>query len=332
MSKFDEIKIPSNLSSITNSAIERADRDKKRKGHKKGFIVAASVCIICAGALGVGTLNPSLAESVPIVHDLFKELNNKLNLGYEKPNKIQGIGDTKTSNGVSLTIDEASSDGYSIYLTYTIKSEEKLPRNEQFKPYGEDSGFLDFDGVKRIKTKGIEMVTASSSGGYFKDNYTYVGIKKYGLHQGNKNIPKYIDLDLNISSIGIHSKNSYINGEWKFKLRVNTNDTIKNIKPKNTSNIYNVTNVGISSSNIVFDIEVPKEKYSDYSLNLDELLKVYLDDEQTLSSEGYKISEDKNRVTYRAVIVYNDYPGKNHPNKLIFEFDDKNKVEAFLND
>ena len=303
---------------------------KIRKKINKALVTVASICVISIGMLGIGIMNPALADSIPVVHNIFKDLNTKLGLGYRDPSEIQAIGESRIYNGVSLSIEEASSDGYSINLTYVIKSDKKLPRDNDYKPYGEDSGDFSFYGEHKLNNKNLEIASHHNVGGYFKDDYTFIGMVRYDLNQQNKDIPDYIYFDLDIDGIGHPTKDIVMEGKWKFSFKINTNEDMKNIKPSAKSNNFNISNVGISKQNLIIDIEVLKSNEDFTASSLDQSIEIYLDNYSMEATYCYKISESNGNSTYRVVSTLYDSPNVEKPKTLDIKFKNNDKFSISL--
>lgn len=126
MTKFDDIKIPHNIKEETRKTIGKGRSLKK----KFKYLKVASVAILSIG-VSIGTLNPYLANEIPILNSIFENMSFGMGAKDDYARYAQGINLTKTVNGVSITIDEVVCDSHRIYFTYTIKSKNKLPRQNE---------------------------------------------------------------------------------------------------------------------------------------------------------------------------------------------------------
>ena len=109
------------------------DKDKLKKNMRsqiktksklrKNISVAASICLIGRGLFVASVINPSLASGIPVIENIFEDLNETFCLNTSYSTYAQGIGQTQTKNGVTVSIEEAVSDGHNLYLTYKIKSQ-----------------------------------------------------------------------------------------------------------------------------------------------------------------------------------------------------------------
>ena len=67
-----------------------------------------------------------------------------------------------------------------MYLTYKIKSQEKLARYDKYEPFGEKSGQLVMYNDVKIDNDGSD-VGGTTLQGYYKDEYTFVGMESYQI-------------------------------------------------------------------------------------------------------------------------------------------------------
>lgn len=325
LDKYEDLK-------IDKDKLKKKMREqiKVKSNLKRNIVKVASICIVGGGLVVAGIMNPSLANKIPVIENIFEDLNDKFSLGYRDPSEIQLIGESRKYNGVSLSIEQALSDGYSISLTYVIKSDKKLPRDNDYKPYGEQSGDFYFYGEHELNNEDLEIASYQNLGGYFKDEYTFVGIIRYDLYHQNKDIPKYIDFDLDINGIGHPDKDVIMNGKWKFSLKINTNESIKNIKSSAKSNNFNISNVGISNQNLIIDIEVLKSNEDFTAANLGKYIEIYLDNTLIGVSYCYKISESNGNSTYRVVSTLYYSPNEEEANILDIKFKNNDEFNISL--
>lgn len=236
-----------------------------RRKFKKSIIIAASVSIVGLGLIGAGIIEPSLADSIPVVKEIFEELNYKFKLGYIDYNDIQQVGVSCTSNGTTITIEEAISDGSNIFLTYSIQSDKKLPRDiipDEYKTegYDENKGDMMLYGDLKSRTKDIFIHESQNLGGYFKDEYNYIGVGVYEVNFKGMNIPEYINFEIDINSLGsvMTEYDDMIKGNWKFNLNIDTISNLKTIDINESKDGFKINNIIVSPYSIVADIEVPE--------------------------------------------------------------------------
>lgn len=121
MNKFDDIKLPKNIKEETRRTIKKANHLKLKKKNKLLRFIALIILSIGVCAC---ELDYSLAEKATNLHKIIQDItsnpkDNCLNYG-------QGVNLKETVGNISITIDEINYDGYKIYFTYTIKSNDRL--------------------------------------------------------------------------------------------------------------------------------------------------------------------------------------------------------------
>ncbi len=116
--------------------IHRRRKDKMNKFGKIGKCVAAVVAAAVIGIAGLGYFNPVLAAKIPLIGKIFEEVEDDATYSgnYSDKKTIltneDSVGNLDTSDytvsdkGITLTASEAYCDGYSIFLTVNIESED----------------------------------------------------------------------------------------------------------------------------------------------------------------------------------------------------------------
>ncbi len=161
--RFDAIPIPEELDSAVKAGIQEGIRQQRKLYRKQiilryGTIAAAALIVICAGVLLVS--DPSLAAKLPFVGRIFstvqEEISYKGNFsdsaevyvegditGSQNKNVTQtseeggaGISEeeesnpyVQTSNGLTVTVSEASCSSQALYLALCIENEEAFPED-----------------------------------------------------------------------------------------------------------------------------------------------------------------------------------------------------------
>ena len=126
-------------------APEISDREirihKRRKGKMKKFgkigkYAAAVVAAVVIGTCGLGYLNPVLAAKIPLIGKIFEKVEDDAAYSGDYADKKtvltneDSVGNLDTSDytvsdkGITLTASETYCDGYSIFLTVNIESED----------------------------------------------------------------------------------------------------------------------------------------------------------------------------------------------------------------
>lgn len=302
---------------------------KAKSKFKKNIAVASSACIVGLGLIGAGIINPSLANGIPVIENIFEDLNETFGLDKTHTKYAQGIGKTQTVNGTTVSIEEAVSDGHNLYLTYKIKSEKKLPRGE-YKPYGENSGDLMLYNDIKIDNGG-SLMGGKSLVGYYRDDYTFVGMESYQIEFKGKEAPRNFNVKIKINNIGDTNSDigDTIKGPFKFSLNIDSKADLDLIEVNESRDGYKVKNVEVSPYSINVNIEFPKDFVSDREDILKQV-NLYDNKGERIASQGYDengIKVNKTRVENNTVydtISFNykeaDYDLK--PDYIIVKFED----------
>ncbi len=63
---------------------------KAKSKFKKNIAVASSACIVGLGLIGAGIINPSLANGIPVIENIFEDLNETFGLDKTHTKYAQG--------------------------------------------------------------------------------------------------------------------------------------------------------------------------------------------------------------------------------------------------
>lgn len=132
MSKYDDIKIPDNIDDITKNAISKGRKQKNIRKYKNVMVASIATLVVGGGVMGV--INPSLADSIPIVKNIVKYFDNN------KDSRFKGDKREleKTSNSLNLSIKDKgiefkvnsiSYDESCMTVFYTIKTDKNIKEN-----------------------------------------------------------------------------------------------------------------------------------------------------------------------------------------------------------
>lgn len=303
---------------------------KSKSKLKKNITKVAGIFIVGGGLVVAGIINPSLANKIPVIENIFEDLNETFGLDTVDGRYAQGIGQTQTKNGVTVSIEEAVSDGHNLYLTYKIKSEEKLPRYDEYRPYGGNSGeFAIYSDIKIDKDG--SWVTGTGLTGYYKDEYTFVGMESYQLEFKGKEAPSNFNVKIKINHIGGVFANikEMIKGPFKFSLNIDSKVDKEVIAVNKSQDGYKVRTIEVSPYGINVNVEFPKNYVSDR----DDILKevnLYDDTGKQVASHGYsydiiKSNETRveNNTVYDTILFnYKENNCNSKPDYLILKFED----------
>ena len=132
MSKYDEIKMPDNIDAITKNAISKGRKQKNIRKYKNVMVASITTLVVVGGVMGV--INPSLADSIPIVRNIVKYFDNN------KDSRFKGDKREleKTSNslnlsvkdkGIEFKVNSISYDESCMTVFYTIKTDKNIKEN-----------------------------------------------------------------------------------------------------------------------------------------------------------------------------------------------------------
>ena len=342
MDKFRNIEIPKNIDEITKKAISRGKFEKSKQNYKKISIACGLSMMFLTWFIGAGILNPSLVSAMPKVQKIFEDLNRNFGLDREYINYTQGIGKSQTINGVTVSIDEAVSDGHNLYLTYIITSEDKLPRVEN---NGVDNDILEIE--SEINIENSTLLGATSLSGYYKDDYTFVGMESYNLSFYGEEAPKEFDIDLNIKRIykydNLHRKLvDEKKGPFNFNFKVNTTIDVNTISVNKSKDKLKVNKVEVSPYSINVNIAFPKsyiqepDKLLEYSVVVDASYKEGKNiARKSYSLDDLDISGAKlvgNTVYDSILINYKELGFNKKPEYIVVKFLDKNTPQQKQNE
>lgn len=303
---------------------------KSKSKLKKNITKVAGIFIVGGGLVVAGIINPSLANKIPVIENIFEDLNETFGLDTVDSRYAQGIGQTQTKNGVTVSIEEAVSDGHNLYLTYKIKSEEKLPRYDEYRPYGGNSGeFAIYSDIKIDKDG--SWVTGTGLTGYYKDEYTFVGMESYQLEFKGKEAPSNFNVKIKINHIGGVFANieEMIKGPFKFSLNIDSKVDKEVIAVNKLQDGYKVRTIEVSPYGINVNVEFPKDYVSDREDILKEV-NLYDDKGKQVASHGYsydiiKSNETRveNNTVYDTILFnYKENNCNSKPDYLILKFED----------
>lgn len=220
--------LPEKLEKDISETIANLPKIKQDKGKMfKKTVTAAAITL--ATIIGLSAQCPVYAQNILEGKSVFQLLSDKNMIDKDYINYKSDLNLSKTSNGVTVTINSIVYDGIDLSIGYTVES------NTEFKS---TPHILD----KEFKIDGNETSFSSSGTGYFIDKNTYVGVDTFNVNTnylpkevkqhvlgGDVNIPENFTMDLNIREFL-----DGIKGEWDFKFKVSTDKVKGKVKDINT--------------------------------------------------------------------------------------------------
>lgn len=132
MSKYDDIKMPDNIDDITKNAISKGRKQKNIRKYKNVMVASIATLVVGGGVMGV--INPSLADSIPIVKNIVNYFDNNKDSRF-KCDKHE-LEKTSTSlnlfvkdKGIEFKVNSISYDESCMTIFYTIKTDKNIKEN-----------------------------------------------------------------------------------------------------------------------------------------------------------------------------------------------------------
>ena len=249
--KLDQILKQALAPEIDDSEIRIHKRRKDKMGifKKIGTGVAAAVAAAVLGVGGLGYFNPVLAAKIPLIGKIFEKVEEDATYSGDFSDKKtvltkeDAAGNLDTSDytvsdkGITLTASEAYCDGYSIFLTVNIESEDAdfthIPRHYTGMNIADDKTAAGFyiDGKWRVDGRSDEWLENTFDGEVI-DSHTFAGMLKINLakkHAGSGELSLTVngrgyDDDTMIGGEEI-SASHWTEGSWNITIPFEVNET-----------------------------------------------------------------------------------------------------------
>lgn len=125
-SEFKEIEVSELEKAKVKSTLRTSiKQQRKKKSWKKNLAVAAMVIGLSVPMFGLTF--PTYAGSIPMIGDIFRFLDNGRTGMYDEYKEYSTeLNMTEVSNGIRITINDVIFDGKTVFLTYSLESEQDL--------------------------------------------------------------------------------------------------------------------------------------------------------------------------------------------------------------
>ena len=265
--------------------IHRRRKDKMNKFGKIGKCVAAVVAAAVIGIAGLGYFNPVLAAKIPLIGKIFEEVEDDATYSgnYSDKKTIltneDSVGNLDTSDytvsdkGISLTASEAYCDGYSIFLTVNIESEDAdfthIPEHYTGMNVADNQTAAGFyiGGTWSVDGGSPEWLENTFDGKVI-DSHTFVGMLKINLaekHTGSG------ELKLNVNGLGYDddrmldgeeiSASHWTDGSWSIVIPFEVNGTdVKTIEVGEKKGNITLEDVVVSPYQVIVHATTPGEQ------------------------------------------------------------------------
>lgn len=253
MRELDKIKVPNNLDKLTDKAIEKGVKYKKSQKRKVKYIgmVAVFSLIFTTGLVTTG-----VADEIPLLGNVFKELRNELGLRGE----VKGVNvstEPIVQNGVSIQAQDAICDDYGVYVSFVVKTDKDKPFLNNLNDKQllvSERGVVDFEDGE------LETLGLSGLQGKFIDEHTFIGVKSFSFN-GKKDIPKNFNINVEFESVALNSVEDNVprvSGNWKFNIPVEYKKGIKEINTNIKNGNIEIEKISIGKLNTELVVKGPK--------------------------------------------------------------------------
>ena len=265
--------------------IDRRRKDKMNKFGKIGTGAAAAVAAAVIGIGGLGYFNPVLAAKIPLIGKIFEKVEDDATYSGDYTDKKtvltneDSAGNLDTSDytvsdkGISLTASETYCDGYSIFLTVNIESENAdfthIPEHYTGMNAADNQTAAGFyiNGTWSVDGSSPERIENTFDGEVI-DSHTFAGMLKIDLaekHTGSG------ELNLNVNGLGYDddrmldgeeiSASHWTDGSWNIIIPFEVNETdVKIIEVGEKKGSMTLEDVVVSPYQVVVHVTTPGEQ------------------------------------------------------------------------
>lgn len=275
MNKKDKfnIDIPDSLDMAIDSGINKGYKEIQHKKSSKRKLITGIAAASLALFITFGITNPALAAKLPIVGNVFKSIEKNLIFPSEYSKYATSVNETVTDNGLSITLSEILCDGQSVYVTYTVESEEPF----KYTSY-DNSGTMNMkqlitnEAYHNVDFTSEELDTSGFAGleGEFVDEHTFIGVEEYKLSAIDTDIPDEFIFKNKIICVENYDvtsdKTTVIRGEWAFEVPVKVDKSLT--KVVDISGIENefikVNSLSVTPFEMVIGVKYNKGEWHEY--------------------------------------------------------------------
>ncbi len=265
--------------------IHKRRKGKMSKFGKIGKCVAAVVAAAVIGIGGFGYFNPVLAAKIPLIGKIFERVEDDAIYSGDYTDKKtvltneDSAGNLDTSDyivsdkGITLTVSEAYCDGYSIFLTVNIESEDAdfthIPKHYTGMKVADNrtaAGFY-IDGTWSVDGGSPELLRNTFDGEVI-DSHTFAGMLKIDLAEKQTGSG---ELNLNINGLGYDddrmldggeiSASHWTDGSWNIAIVFAVNNTdVKTIEVGEKKGNITLEDVVVSPYQVIVHATTPGEQ------------------------------------------------------------------------
>ena len=265
--------------------IHRRRKVKMKRFGKTGTAAAAAVAAAVIGTLGLGYFNPVLAAKIPLIGKIFEKVEDDATYSGDYTDKKtvltneDSVGNLDTSDytvsdkGITLTASESYCDGYSIFLTVNIESEDAdfthIPEHYTGMNAADNrtsAGFY-IRGTWSVDGSSPEWLENTFDGKVI-DSHTFAGMLKIDLAK------KYTgsgELNFNVTGLGYDddrmldaeeiTASHWTDGSWNIVIPFEVNATdVKTIEVGETEGNITLEDVVVSPYQVIVHAVTPGEQ------------------------------------------------------------------------
>ena len=265
--------------------IHRRRKDKVNKLGKIGKGAAAAVAAVVIGVCGLGYFNPVLAAKIPLVGKIFEKIEDDVTYSGDYTEKgtvltnedhagsLDTADFTVSDQGITLTASEVYCDGYSVFLTVNIESEDAdfthIPRHYTGMNAADErtaAGFY-IDGTWSVDGS-TPVWLENRFEGEVIDSHTFAGMLKIDLakkHAGSG------ELNLDVSGLGHDddrmldaediSASHWTDGSWNIVVPFEVNESdVKIIEVGEKKGNITLEDVVVSPYQVIVHATTPGEQ------------------------------------------------------------------------
>ena len=275
--EIDDIYVPvDKLDAIILKTVQESI-PKRKKSLRNKLVYSMAAAVAAFGLLiGSATVSPVMAtivSQIPIIGSIFSQSGEH---GLERVSELgltQVVGQSKTVNGITITIDEVFYDGTRVTVGYSQESEEPLD-NIYIHPN------FEVDGKRMVSGTFVREVTPT-----FWTNV--ISIEPYRMV-----LPKSFDLGMSFEG-----KNGE---EWHFSAPVEEQPGVQQVAINHSQQTDGVDlfveNIKIGRTGFLLRYEVASEKYHDVLTFVEFRIVDSLGNELALSGGGKENGYERGRV------------------------------------
>ena len=265
--------------------IHRRRQDKMNKFGQIGKGAVAAVAAAVIGIGGLGYFHPVLAAKIPLIGKIFEKVENDTTYSGDYMDKktiltnedhagnLDTLDYTISDKGITLTASEVYCDGYSIFLTVNIESEDAdfthIPRHHTGTNAADNrtaAGFY-IGGTWNVDGNSPEWLENTFDGEVI-DSHTFAGMLKINLAEKHTDSG---ELNLNVNGLGYDddrmldggdiSTSHWTDGSWDIVIPFEVNETdVKTIEVGEKKGNITLEDVVVSPYQVIVHATTPGEQ------------------------------------------------------------------------